>query len=1365
MIDINLKRFELKNPKATEAFESMCYFLFCRRYKINEGIRTDFNQVGLETEPIKNSKGKHCGFQSKFFEKGIDYNQIEHSIDKALDAYEKLDHIIVFLNQEARTSCPSARRIESKCNKKGITIEWFLPNNFKIALNQPNNLDLAQFYFGEVDILGFISDFKSIRMSTVLQSREYIELKVNSLGKTQSLTEFANEIIKSNKKIYLLSGSAGTGKSICMCKLLHIYGGIDEDTKENQIRKIKSIGAIPIFINLNNIALENLENIVLKYRDKVSNGVRDNKYIYLFDGLDEVPRVMLTSTLLFIEELIRSDATKKVIISSRISSYNRYFLKSNIKNIIEYKIMDIGTEEINYYFENKFDVEKINKLSNLECENPKFIKNIKDVLTLYLLWSYIDKINSTSSLTDFMKYSIKEIVGSIYHKKYLETLNLPYPKEEAVIELNKKIAFSLFEKDAVSISYSELYNVVTDTFPKCDYNSLNNIVEYIIDSFFDINSSNDSYSYTYRHKRFMEYFTILELESRFNNDLNYLRTNNIIANNELFEKMLIPYLKNKALDKKDLSLAFIIGLINVYLGNDRAWGVDKAFYLWSDWIIYAIVSQDDEAFEVIIEDDSLPFSRFFRYIPDSILKHLSSTSVKLTYNDELQYFFKSYLSLISMMHKLNKHKYLLSMLQNYDKIMCLASEKNFYYNGGSQRDNNLVWRNITYIDIVIKQNDFDERINYILNESNEVNIDNLFKDNIGTELLYLTSLYYNVILYKTDKCTEIINKMNLNQLSVFAIALAKPECMKLLFSNKVLMEILGEKLNEEVKIRTLSGVINIALKNILGIKVSKNEFRIVSEFFCNNKLFTSSIFWKEHYDTVAFILYSFDNKDFLSTIERPIKKYVYTYSLFIAMIKNMCSITKFVKCSIDDIKLYSEAAYYIKILIGKALALTDNSDIDIIGAISYINRIYKDNSVLIIYHIMKLFNLVRYEQLISASDLNKLDTKLVYNDIDYISTSECMFMLSFILSKHNSKRSYELLLNGISNGILRMNDRKDTIGDYRLIDSLEVLLKNNWISNDTLKGYLKRIISITNIMNQNNIENDTHSMVMKLLNKYNFDMAEFYYKTIVSKKEAYNSIHLDYALAIIYRGIDVREVESCLENLTADYDRYYEKIDSSYFYYKIKAYLRISNSDLYTDFERSKYFKKACKEIDSLESAGWKRELNKEEYEIYDKLCFRYGNESSVTKRREIKGQPKIDKKKIVDTVSILKQIRTKEALDEFFTKLKSNYSIDTFEVNELLIDKCFEIYGDIEMIFDLFEKSYYPSSMICFNSRNFWMTVVVALRNIKSKNSMIEFLINSGGGHDGFSELIKIYGFIGDKYNCIKAFDSLLRCIEFLLC
>lgn len=136
MWKINWKKFEIKNPKATEAFETLCYFLFCRKFNITEGIRTDFNQVGLETEPVKDENGKYWGFQSKYFDKQTDYANIESSIKKALDNYPHLNYIIIYLNQAARTSCKNGEKIENLCKAAGVQVEWFLPNNFLVSLNQ-----------------------------------------------------------------------------------------------------------------------------------------------------------------------------------------------------------------------------------------------------------------------------------------------------------------------------------------------------------------------------------------------------------------------------------------------------------------------------------------------------------------------------------------------------------------------------------------------------------------------------------------------------------------------------------------------------------------------------------------------------------------------------------------------------------------------------------------------------------------------------------------------------------------------------------------------------------------------------------------------------------------------------------------------------------------------------------------------------------------------------------------------------------------------------------------------------------------------------------------------------------------------------
>jgi hypothetical protein len=248
--------------------------------------------------------------------------------------------------------------------------------------------------------------------------------------------------------------------------------------------------------------------------------------------------------------------------------------------------------------------------------------------------------------------------------------------------------------------------------------------------------------------------------------------------------------------------------------------------------------------------------------------------------------------------------------------------------------------------------------------------------------------------------------------------------------------------------------------------------------------------------------------------------------------------------------------------------------------------------------------------------------------------------------------------------------------------------------------------------------------------------------------------------------MNIRQIENCLKNISADYDRYYQKISWDSFYYKIEVYLNIANSDFYSDYEQKECFKKVCEEIQLLADAGWEKELKKAEYEIYTQLCTKYGKGVDVEKEKETEYPVSAKKEPEVKTLDILKEIEEEAELDELFKKLESNYLLDNFEVNDLLIEKCYNICGNIDLVLALLNKLHYPSSTRhSYNSSYFWMTVVSALKNQKSKNYMVDFLIKNGGGHDGFSELIKIYGFLDNKEVCIRAFDMMLKGIEFLLC
>lgn len=76
MSNLDWNRFRIKNENQTRALENLSYHLFCRKNNLIEGVRANFNRVGLETEPVF-VKGEYQGFQAKFFDyskKNIHHN-------------------------------------------------------------------------------------------------------------------------------------------------------------------------------------------------------------------------------------------------------------------------------------------------------------------------------------------------------------------------------------------------------------------------------------------------------------------------------------------------------------------------------------------------------------------------------------------------------------------------------------------------------------------------------------------------------------------------------------------------------------------------------------------------------------------------------------------------------------------------------------------------------------------------------------------------------------------------------------------------------------------------------------------------------------------------------------------------------------------------------------------------------------------------------------------------------------------------------------------------------------------------------------------------------------------------------------------
>ena len=70
----------------------------------------------------------------------------------------------------------------------------------------------------------------------------------------------------------------------------------------------------------------------------------------------------------------------------------------------------------------------------------------------------------------------------------------------------------------------------------------------------------------------------------------------------------------------------------------------------------------------------------------------------------------------------------------------------------------------------------------------------------------------------------MIENMNINQLSVFALTLTNPECLNNIMQDKALIEKINQVLEDEISNENLSGVICLALNKFLGGSLVKKEW-------------------------------------------------------------------------------------------------------------------------------------------------------------------------------------------------------------------------------------------------------------------------------------------------------------------------------------------------------------------------------------------------------------------------------------------------------------------------------------------------------------------------------------------------------------
>ena len=129
---INWEQFKNCNNDSQsihDRFEDLCRQLFIldelSENKVHTHIHCNHNNPGIEGDPIYDEKNNiWLGFQVKFFDSSISYDDILKSAKKTVKYYKgKVDKVYLYCNKKINTHCNSYKNIESTLGNEGIALE------------------------------------------------------------------------------------------------------------------------------------------------------------------------------------------------------------------------------------------------------------------------------------------------------------------------------------------------------------------------------------------------------------------------------------------------------------------------------------------------------------------------------------------------------------------------------------------------------------------------------------------------------------------------------------------------------------------------------------------------------------------------------------------------------------------------------------------------------------------------------------------------------------------------------------------------------------------------------------------------------------------------------------------------------------------------------------------------------------------------------------------------------------------------------------------------------------------------------------------------------------------------------------------
>ena len=137
-------------------FEDLCRILFANEFlsgnKQFRYLHSNPNNPGLETEPIFSEQSKQwIGFQAKYFENGVDYDQIKHSANQIIDHYTGkdgfVDLVYLFSNKPISSKAKGYKDTVNLLSKHNIDVR-LITDDAILDLVRNKYAHLGLYFFG-----------------------------------------------------------------------------------------------------------------------------------------------------------------------------------------------------------------------------------------------------------------------------------------------------------------------------------------------------------------------------------------------------------------------------------------------------------------------------------------------------------------------------------------------------------------------------------------------------------------------------------------------------------------------------------------------------------------------------------------------------------------------------------------------------------------------------------------------------------------------------------------------------------------------------------------------------------------------------------------------------------------------------------------------------------------------------------------------------------------------------------------------------------------------------------------------------------------------------------------------------------------